>query len=119
MVSTYATATLFIVALLACRRQSSWTTQPRHLCTLDPDNTQNPTVLHRSVELTAAFFKNSLSCLSVLFSRRSLLNSWRSSVVSPSRSAESTSCCLIHLLKDSLAMPSSSAIFGIDLSEER
>ncbi len=50
---------------------------------------------------------------------RSLPNCSRSSVVSPSRSPSSTSCCLFHLLRDSLAMPSSSAIFGIDFSEER
>src|SRR5215207_8585976 len=68
---------------------------------------------------TAAFFRNSLSCLRVLFSRRSLLSSSRSEVVSPSRSPSSTSYCLIHRLKDSLAIPNSSAIFGIDLSEER
>jgi hypothetical protein len=43
---------------------------------------------------TAAFFRNSLSCLRTLTSRRSLLNSSRSSVVSPSRLPSSTSCCL-------------------------
>jgi hypothetical protein len=42
--------------VLACRRQSSWTTQPRHSCTSGPDNTENLTCctdqLHRPVEPT-------------------------------------------------------------------
>ena len=63
-----------------------------------------------------------VSCLRRMrFSLLSLLNSSRSSVRSPSRSPSSISCCLIHLLKDSLDIPSSSAIFGLDffLPEER
>lgn len=67
----------------------------------------------------AAFLSTTFSCLRMRFSLLSLLNSSRSAVVSPSRSPASTSCCLIHLLKDSLATPSPSAIFGIDLPEER
>ncbi len=61
----------------------------------------------------------SFSCLRVRFSLLSPLNSSRSSVVSSSRSQASPSCCLIHLLRDSLAITRSSAILGIDLPEER
>jgi hypothetical protein len=70
-------------------------------------------------EEDGSFFRNSLSCLRVSFSRRSLLSSSRSSVASPSLSPASISCCLIYLLRDSLAIPSSTVILGIDVSQER
>ena len=66
-----------------------------------------------------ALFECSLSYLRVLTSRRSLLSSSRSEVMRPSRSPASTSCRRIHRLRDSLAIPSPLAVFGIDLFEER
>jgi hypothetical protein len=50
----------------------------------------------RPAKKTAALFGNPLSCLRVLLSRRSLLNSSRSSVVSPSRSPASIWCWRIR-----------------------
>jgi hypothetical protein len=67
----------------------------------------------------AAFFKKSRSCFRTLTSRRSLLSSSRSSVVSPSRSPWSISAYLTQRLSDSSAMPSSLATCGKDFSEER
>src|SRR3982751_565890 len=67
----------------------------------------------------AAFFKNSLSCLRPLFSRRSLRSSSRSSLVSPSRSPWSISDCLTHVLKELPETPRALAICEIDLPEER
>src|SRR2546423_11418727 len=67
----------------------------------------------------AAFFKKSLSCLRTLFSRRSLLSSSRSSVVSPSRSPWSIWACLTQFLKEVPEIPRSLAICEMDLPEER
>src|SRR6266536_3090562 len=59
---------------------------------------------------TAAFFKISRSCSSVRTFRRSSRNSWRSSLVSPSRRPPSTSACRAQIRSVSVETPRSTAI---------
>jgi hypothetical protein len=77
-------------------------------------------VLLSGEEGLRAFIRKSLSCLRVLFSRRSLRSSSRSSVVNPSGLPSLMAAWLTQLRSELSETPISLAVFcGIDLSEER
>src|SRR5919112_2236193 len=71
------------------------------------------------VKKTGAFFSISLSCLRTLFSRLSPASSSFSSVVSPSRSPSSISCCFLQFLKVCSETSSSREIWARGFAEER
>jgi hypothetical protein len=117
-------------SLLCCRR---WASSPSPWCRMN----QCPFSLERGDERlghgvvkrgsrpphrgedAVALFRISLSCLRTLFSRLSLASSSFSSVVSPSRSPSSISCCSLQFLKVCSETSSSREIWARGFAEER